>query len=104
MSAPDPVPLMHLVLDGEATAEEARQLELALVADPALRAEYGELKNLFAELRRVPEAEAPPALEPAILQLFDHFRVSDTRYESNNRSHAMFKRTVFARSSFAPIS
>ena len=47
--------LMHAVLDGEATPDEARELERHLAADPAARAEFDELRRLFDELSRVPQ-------------------------------------------------
>jgi PPE-repeat protein len=51
---------MHLVLDGEATSTEARELESALAADPDARARFEDLQRLFRDLRRVPEAQPPP--------------------------------------------
>src|SRR5205823_13718130 len=52
--------LMHAVLDGEASAAQARTLERALASDPAARERFEELKRLFQALEQVPEL-APPA-------------------------------------------
>ena len=48
--------LMHAVLDGEATREEARELEAQLARDAAARAQFDELRSVFEQLRRVPRA------------------------------------------------
>ena len=51
--------LMHAVLDGEASPEEARELDRLLAADPAARARFDDLKRLFGELGSVPKALPP---------------------------------------------
>ena len=59
--------LMHAVLDGEASAEEARELERVLGSDPAARARFEELQRLFDRLARVPEKAPPPGTVEAII-------------------------------------
>ena len=59
--------LMHGVLDGEATREEIRELERALAADAAARAEFDELKRLFDDLGRVPKAYPPEGLVSSVM-------------------------------------
>src|SRR5215469_3451541 len=54
--------LMHAVLDGEATAGERRALERELAADPAARARFDELRELFDGLERIPKAYPPEGL------------------------------------------
>src|SRR5512144_3283840 len=59
--------LMHAVLDGEATSEEARELDRIFAADPAARAEFDELKRLFDDLGRVPKAYPPEGLVSSVM-------------------------------------
>jgi len=59
--------LMHAVLDGEATAEETRELQRALAADPAARSEFDELKRLFDELATVAMAYPPEGLVSSVI-------------------------------------
>ncbi len=59
--------LMHAVLDGEATPDEALELERLLGADPAARTEFEDLKSLFDGLRRVPKAFPPEGLVAAVM-------------------------------------
>ena len=59
--------LMHLVLDGEASAEEERRLERLLAADPAARARYQALGELFDQLARVPLQAPSPELSEVII-------------------------------------
>src|SRR5215468_5636891 len=54
--------LMHLVLDGEATPGERRELDSLLAADPAARARFNELRELFDGLSRIPKAYPPEGL------------------------------------------
>jgi len=58
--------LMHAVLDGEASAAEARELETRLAADPAARGEFEEWKRLFEALDAMPKEHAPEGLVAAI--------------------------------------
>ena len=58
--------LMHAVLDGEASAAEARELERLLAADPAARAEFDELERLFEALHSVPQQYPPEGLVAAV--------------------------------------
>ena len=59
--------LMHAVLDGEATPDEALELERVLGADPAARTEFEDLKSLFEGLSRVPKAFPPEGLVAAVM-------------------------------------
>ena len=59
--------LMHVVLDGEATPDEALELERVLGADPAARTEFENLKSLFEGLSRVPKAFPPEGLVAAVM-------------------------------------
>jgi hypothetical protein len=56
---------MHAVLDGEATPEEARELEELLAGDAGARAEYDALRRIFARLQALPRLEPPPGLGEA---------------------------------------
>jgi F0F1-type ATP synthase delta subunit len=58
--------LMHLVLDGEASAEEAAALERQLAASPAARAEFEELRHLFNDLAGMPRRHPPEGLVAAV--------------------------------------
>ena len=59
--------LMHAVLDGEATPDEARELERRLAADPAARADSTTSARLFDELSRVPKAYPPEGLVASVM-------------------------------------
>jgi len=61
------IALMQEVLDGEASPEETRELEAALAADPAARAQFAELQRLFAGLAAVPQAFPPEGLVAAVM-------------------------------------
>jgi hypothetical protein len=56
---PEHIRLMHEVLDGEASADEQRELDRLLAADAAARAEFEELRALFEGLKAAAK-EAPP--------------------------------------------
>ena len=56
---PEDLQLMHEVLDGEASADDARVLNRLLAADPDARAEYEELRRLFEGLNSI-RTTAPP--------------------------------------------
>jgi len=58
--------LMHAVLDGEASAAEARELELRLAADPAARAEFDDWQRLFHALGEVAQEHAPEGLVASV--------------------------------------
>src|SRR5690242_20092475 len=58
--------LMHAVLDGEASPAEALELERQLAADPAARARFDDLKQLFETLRAVPRMFPPEGLVAAV--------------------------------------
>ena len=59
--------LMNLVLDAEATDDEADELERRLVADPAARARFDELQRLFDGLGRIPQAFPPEGLVASVM-------------------------------------
>ena len=63
----EPTQLMYVVLDGEATSDEARELDRLLAADLAVRVEFEELRSLFEELSRVPKAFPPEGLVAAVM-------------------------------------
>lgn len=58
--------LMHAVLDGEATADEAAALHSALAASPAARDEFERLTRLFDALDRMPRQYPPEGLVAAV--------------------------------------
>ena len=77
MNAHDPDRLMHIVLDGEYTDAEARDLDRLMAADPAVRVRFEELKKFFAMMRRVPDMEPPEELEHHVINEFNvHLRSS----------------------------
>ena len=59
--------LMHEVLDGVASADEARELDRRLADDPEARAQYTELQRMFAALNSMPKAQPPEGLVAAVL-------------------------------------
>jgi uncharacterized protein YjbI with pentapeptide repeats len=66
MASEDLQRLMHAVLDGQASPDEARALEARLAADPDAQAEFEAWRSLFGQLRHVPQADAPADLLPSI--------------------------------------
>jgi hypothetical protein len=63
--------LMHDVLDGAATAEDSARLEQRLAADPALRARFTELQDLFEALNRAPMVEPPAGMHAELMQTIE---------------------------------
>src|SRR4029079_5411154 len=61
------IELMHAVLDGEATAEEGRELDAVLASDARAREEYQELRRLFEGLRALPQPFPPEGLAASVL-------------------------------------
>jgi hypothetical protein len=59
--------LMHAVLDGEATRQEAQALERRLADDPAARSEFDELRRLFDGLAAMPKAHPPEGLVASVM-------------------------------------
>jgi hypothetical protein len=59
--------LMHEVLDGAASADDARELDRRLADDPEARAQFDELERLFAGLNTMPKALPPEGLVAAVL-------------------------------------
>jgi anti-sigma factor RsiW len=59
--------LMHTVLDGEATAEETRELEERLARDAKASAEFAALRYVFEGLRNVPQAFPPEGLVASVM-------------------------------------
>jgi hypothetical protein len=81
---------MHAVLDGEATPEEARELDQLLAGDAGARAEFDALRSLFSELRSVPRLDPPTGLAEAVwgrLQLSRRPRVGVSSAEPGNPLH-----------------
>ena len=70
------LPLMFAVLDGEATPEEARELERLLAEDAGARAEYETLCRLFAQLQRVSRLDPPSSLADAAAKRRQPFNLS----------------------------
>jgi anti-sigma factor RsiW len=58
--------LMHAALDGEATPDEARELEGRLAGNAAAQAQFAELRGLFDGLARVPQRFPPEGLVAAV--------------------------------------
>ena len=56
----DPRDELNAYLDDELSDEERAELEEAMAADPALRAEHDELAELAQDLRSLGAVEAPP--------------------------------------------
>jgi len=56
------------VLDGEASPEEARELERRVAADAAARERFDELKALFGELAGMPPVAPPEGLAEKVIQ------------------------------------
>jgi len=67
--------LMQSVLDGEATPEEATELDRRLAADAAASARFEELGRLFEGLRAVPKAYPPEGLVASVLANIPQNRV-----------------------------
>ena len=59
--------LMHTVLDGEASQAQEQALQRQLREDPAARAEYARVSQLFADLGRVPQRQPPEGLVAAVM-------------------------------------
>jgi hypothetical protein len=59
--------LMHEVLDGAASEDEARELNQLLANDAVARAEFEELRRLFQGLNTMPPALPPEGLVAAVL-------------------------------------
>ncbi|HTK31859.1 MAG TPA: hypothetical protein VL332_07830 [Candidatus Saccharimonadaceae bacterium] len=59
--------LMHDVLDGSATAEQAARLDAWLAEHPEARARQREIQAMFASLDRVPMVDAPQDLTARVL-------------------------------------
>ena len=59
--------LMHAVLDGEATPDEARELEHALAADPATRRRFEDWRELWDGLGRIEQAYPPEGLVASVM-------------------------------------
>jgi hypothetical protein len=65
--------LMSLVLDGEATPQQGRELEHLLATDPQAAAEFAALRVLFGQLERVPQLDPPAGLAGPAMQRFQNF-------------------------------
>src|SRR5258705_1026302 len=60
-------PVMHAVLDGEATPGETRELERLLATDSTARAEFEDLKRLFEGLKAMPKEYPPEGLVASVM-------------------------------------
>ncbi len=67
MNHSEHTPLMHAVLDGEATPGETLELDRLLAADSTARAEFDELKRLFEGLQGVPREYPPEGLVASVM-------------------------------------
>lgn len=66
MSSTELQRLMHAVLDGEATPEEAAALDRQLAASPEARAEFARIERLFAGLAALPKEHPPEGLVASV--------------------------------------
>jgi hypothetical protein len=66
--------LMHAVLDGEASPQQALELEQLLSADPGARRKFEDLRGLLRVLSGAPRLEPPAQLLDDALTRFDAFR------------------------------
>ena len=73
MNAASVTRLMHAVLDGEATPDEARDLDRLLEADQALRERFGEWRAIFEAMGRVSPAYPPEGLVAAVMANIPQF-------------------------------
>jgi len=108
--------LMQTVLDGEATPDEASELDRRLAGDAPARARFEEFRGLFAALSRMRKAYPPEGLVASVLanipqnpppaeredQLFVAPGVIEAssrkaRAESQGRGKRVFQRWAFSR-------
>lgn len=59
--------LMHLVLDGEATPEQAQALQQQLAGSQAMRDEFAALQAVFQDFASVPQRHPPEGLVHAVM-------------------------------------
>jgi hypothetical protein len=64
---PDLIWRMYEVLDGAASPAESRELDRLLAGDPAARAQFEDLRHLFAALNTMPKALPPEGLVAAVM-------------------------------------
>ncbi|MEK7752731.1 MAG: hypothetical protein AAB654_12495, partial [Acidobacteriota bacterium] len=67
MKQTEHIELMHIVLDGEASAEQKQELDRLLAADQGLRGQFEQLSRLFSTLGGAPEVRAPEGLVDLIM-------------------------------------
>ena len=72
MHAHDADRLMTLVLDAEATPDEAAELERQLAADPVLRERFAVWMGLFDAMGHVPAVHAPEGLVARVMSNIPH--------------------------------
>jgi anti-sigma factor RsiW len=87
MNDPKLIRLMHEVLDGEASPEDARELARRVAADPGARATYEELQRLFEAIGRVPKAFPPEGLVAAVMAKLP------ARIARQDRPHQLFSQS-----------
>jgi len=67
----------QLVLEGDATPDEVRELEKQLAIDASARAEFEQWQRLFVALGRVPQVSPPEGLVAAVTSAADaHLKIS----------------------------
>jgi anti-sigma factor RsiW len=72
--------LVHRAFDGECTADERHELEVALSHDPELLNFQTQLRQLDEQLRSMPEEVSPEGLRPAILDAIRNVSPSGLRH------------------------
>src|SRR5260370_20607008 len=70
------LPLMFVVLDGEATPDEVGELERLIAVDGGARAEYEAQRRFFAQLQRVFMLDPPSGLADAAAKRRQSFNLS----------------------------
>jgi hypothetical protein len=80
MNRPELIESIQAVLDGVATPDQARELELQLAVDAAARAEFAQWQCLFEALDHAPQASPPEGLVATVTAAADaHLRIARRR-------------------------
>jgi hypothetical protein len=80
---------IQAVLEGDATPDQARELDRQLAVDASARAEFEQWQRLFVALGRVPQASPPEGLVAAVTSAADaHLKISRGRDQPLDR-HAV---------------
>src|SRR5258708_18187461 len=104
MTYPEPTDLMHMVLDGEATPGQTRELERLLAADAAARAEYVELQCIFDGLKGVPKAFPPEGLVASVMAALPAYVPVRRAQMGRIRQLFSMSRVIGATSTKAPVA